>query len=688
MPRIVFFAIVAVALTSSSISEAFVQATDTEVFGIASLLDVPYLPQTEALCGGASAAMVLRYWGERDVYPEDFVSLVVDGRRGIPTDALVAAIRRRGWHALAFRGTTRLARAHLLKGRPLLVLLEESPGVFHYVVWVGWLGGHVVLHDPARQPHRLLKEDDFEEAWRASDYWTVLIVPSRNVTSRPLAGTTALDASRFAPTTCSPILEEAARLAREEDWAAAEELLTTSTVVCPGSSGPFRELAGVHFLQSHWIEAARFAEQAVALDPEDAHAWRTLAASRFLADDPEGALRAWNELNEPQVDTIRIDGLQRTRYNVVADVVDLPPRTLLSGAKLRLAARRVSALPTTETASRVGYRPLPDGVAELEVAVVERPLLPDSPPALAALALNAALERRLSVNVSSPTGRGEIWSASWRWWQDRPRVGVSLALPGLFGAPGIWRVEGFWEQQTYGVGATDGSTTTPTVREERRRAALTVSDWKDADSRWEVLAAIDRWEARGAYLSVSGGVEKRLASDRAALRLEGAGWSSPWNDDRSIGVGALRAGWRSSKTSKSILVGRAGLELASSNAPFALWPGAGTGHARAPLLRAHPLLEGGELRGEAFGRSLLHGGVEFQHWVSRPGLGFAVFVDVAKAARRVSGDDTRLLADVGGGLRVKLFGEERTLRVDLARGLRGGDFTLSVGWELPWPGWQ
>jgi hypothetical protein len=27
-------------------------------------IDVPYLPQTDALCGGAAAAMVLRYWGD------------------------------------------------------------------------------------------------------------------------------------------------------------------------------------------------------------------------------------------------------------------------------------------------------------------------------------------------------------------------------------------------------------------------------------------------------------------------------------------------------------------------------------------------------------------------------------------------------------------------------------------------
>ncbi|MBU0719106.1 MAG: C39 family peptidase, partial [Planctomycetes bacterium] len=31
------------------------------------LLDVPYVPQSGPLCGGAALAMVLRYWGEPGV---------------------------------------------------------------------------------------------------------------------------------------------------------------------------------------------------------------------------------------------------------------------------------------------------------------------------------------------------------------------------------------------------------------------------------------------------------------------------------------------------------------------------------------------------------------------------------------------------------------------------------------------
>jgi len=40
------------------------------------VLDVPFIAQSESLCGGAAAAMVLRYWGERGLTAESFASLV------------------------------------------------------------------------------------------------------------------------------------------------------------------------------------------------------------------------------------------------------------------------------------------------------------------------------------------------------------------------------------------------------------------------------------------------------------------------------------------------------------------------------------------------------------------------------------------------------------------------------------
>jgi hypothetical protein len=62
------------------------------------VLDVPFLVQREHLCGGAAAAMVLRYWGEREVGSEDFAGLVDSASGGIRVEDLVSSLGREGWN--------------------------------------------------------------------------------------------------------------------------------------------------------------------------------------------------------------------------------------------------------------------------------------------------------------------------------------------------------------------------------------------------------------------------------------------------------------------------------------------------------------------------------------------------------------------------------------------------------------
>jgi hypothetical protein len=76
-----------------------------------SILDVPFISQSEALCGGAAAAMVLRYWGERGLDAESFAHLVDRSASGIRTTALVDDLRARGWTAIAVEGTAGAAQS-------------------------------------------------------------------------------------------------------------------------------------------------------------------------------------------------------------------------------------------------------------------------------------------------------------------------------------------------------------------------------------------------------------------------------------------------------------------------------------------------------------------------------------------------------------------------------------------------
>src|SRR3990172_1366076 len=104
--------------------------------GSTRLLDVPYLPQTEDLCGGAAVAMVLRYWGAPQVYPEDFAALVDRSASGIRTDVLTSEVSRRGWRSFPLdagaRSSGESIREQVDRGRPIVALIEGRPNPHHY----------------------------------------------------------------------------------------------------------------------------------------------------------------------------------------------------------------------------------------------------------------------------------------------------------------------------------------------------------------------------------------------------------------------------------------------------------------------------------------------------------------------------------------------------------------------------
>ena len=542
------------------------------------LLDVPYVPQSAALCGGAALAMVLRYWGAHAVLAEDFAALIDPGEAGIRTDSMVRAVESRGWTPLPMPGARSEIREQLAKGRPVITLLSVGPGLYHYVVLVAWANGGVVLHDPAVAPFRIRDEKAFDEAWSRAGRWALLILPPEH---GPGPGDPAVrpDSTRSAGpvpgpgllTGCDAIVEDAIARVRTGDATQAEDRLRSAAALCPESAAPYRGLAGLRFKAEDWHGAARFAEQALALDSSDRYTWRLLAGSRFLLGDEAGALRAWNRISEPRADLARIDGLVRTRYRAVSGQLGLETgRLLTEGAYLR-ARRRLAELPA-QSQSRLSLKPLPQGSAQVNVAMLERPLLFEGALDVGAAGLRAFLEGEASLRLASPSGNGELWTAAYRWQPERPRVSLALAVPAPGRHPGLWRVEGYWERQTY-AGATIAT------REERRRTALSFADWVAPSLRIEIGAALDKWSMRGAHVSLAGKLGALLAGDRLAFDVEGAQWVSV-DGGAPFEAGSLLARWSSAPPERGAWRAHAGVTKATATAPLALWPGAGTGRGR------------------------------------------------------------------------------------------------------------
>lgn len=631
-------------------------------------LDVPYIPQSEALCGGAAAAMVMRYWGAADVYAETFTPLLDSSGRGIRAEDLLNDLRRRGWNTRSFRGDRSLVLARLADRQPVIALIEDRPGSFHFVVIVAWTNGRIVYHDPARAPFRIADEDAFNAAWAKADHWAMLALPPAGGIAPPTPVVEG-EGTSAAPPPCADLVAEGVRHAEAGRHTEALEIFEVARSLCPSSSAPLREAAGVFALDENWTEAARLAEEAVARDRGDEHAWRILATARYVGGDPAGALAAWNAIGEPTIDLVNVSGLDRTRHAAASGTLGLTRGSVLTESGLAAANKRLGELPTAETA-RVIYRPLGEGRANVEAVIVERPRFPTSRFEVAASAIRLATDRVLSASVANITGGGDLVSLSWRWWERRPRIELSYQAPSRFG---IWEVTGYGEKQSYG--AADAN-----LIERRRGGEVRLSHWTDSLTKLEAGVGVDAWGTRGRTATLSSSVEQRLLDDRLGVRGDAsllAGSFTAW----AVHAGA--AARTHARHEGTVLLAQGGIDYATEEAPLAFWPGAGTGHARDALLRAHPLLDDGRVTGDVFGRRLVHGSGEVRRWIRPVGkivrIAPAAFLDVAAADKRLQ-PGRAWHADVGAGLRIAFPGS-RVLRLDVGKGLRDGSTAFSVAWE-------
>ena len=660
--------------------------------------EVPYLPQTSDLCGGAAVAMVFRYWGDAHADIEQFAPLVDRKAGGIPDDVLVEAVTARGWDAVRFDGSLELLRERLQKQQPIIVLLRNRRDRYHYVVVTAMQPAAVVVHDPSWGPSRSIRLDDFQRRWSAAHFWSLVIVPRLNVVGADLrvrpAAPSEVMVRRGADTSvgpynetgsadrCSTLLDRGIEEVRTRGLDMADEILGRVRAECPAAAGPLRELAGVRFAEHRWTDAVALARAALHLDASDTYALDVLGSSLFMLDDPVGALRAWNEIGRPRLDIVRVEGLRRTRYASIVDVVGARPSAVLTADAFAMAARRINELPDRASA-RLTLRPGTDGFATLDATIAEHTTVPRDPISWASVTVRAAVDREAALSLPGFTGQGEIWTASWRWWMNRPRVALAFTSPRFAGLPGIWRVDAAWETQTFAIGSSGAPAL---MRESHAHGGIKLSDWLTPDLRYAIRGGLDVWDASRKAASIGGSIDWRLLDDRLSLGVDATKWL-PAGAGRGFEALGTRVIARAPSEHRTwTYVAAAGAEYVSSNAPIGLWPGAGDGRARTPLLRAHPLLTAGVIDAtgrSAFGRSLACVNAEAQRWLERPQLvpvGVAGFVDSARGWR--TNDPAPARIDVGAGLRVKIPASDRVLRIDIAHGLTDRAKAFTVGWAF------
>ncbi len=392
--------------------------------------------------------------------------------------------------------------------------------------------------------------------------------------------------------------------------------------------------------------------------------------------------RARRPAAEPAIEAVDVEGAERTRPGVVLDAVGLRPTRLLTRDAFARAARKLDELPAASS-TELTQRPAANGSVRVTAAIQERALVPKGLTDWAVVAGRSLFVGDMKIDVAGPFGAGEVFSTTFRWAENRPRVAFELAVPELGPLPGVTRFEVAWDRQAYGI-VPDGA---EPFRETRQRAGVGVGDWAASWLAWHAGTAFDRFDDQN-HVALNAGVDVRVMSDLVAIMLGMETWV-PTNGGSRFTATDLAAAWRSSRDLAPPWTAIVGTTIATDAAPMALWPGASAGRGRGVRLRAHPLHTHGIVTSEVFGRRLAYASLERQHLVktfSIATIGVAGFVDAAQAWQRPSDSAASPFhVDIGGGLRVNSPKTGGIIRVDLGYGLRDGLVRLSAGWVGSWP---
>ena len=653
---------------------------------IPAILTVPYLPQTEALCGGASAAMVMRYWGARDVYPDAFAPLVDRSAGGIHTSALVSALEARRWTAVAGPGDAARWRSRsraAVRSSPSSKIAPD---------------GFTTSSSCRRQrPDRVctirrgrrrggrrhdIRCDVAEVAALDADP-AAAAGGSHAAAARPDPGRPMRDATRRRST------EPCAGRGRATGSALAESRRESRRAARAGR--PRRRRArGRRRRGASWPGSTRSRRsgtrrrntraRAVALDPADAHAWRILATAEYVQSRRSRGAR---RMEPHRRAASRISSTSRgssTRATWSSPTRSASaPRELLTPDALRLA-RAARARGARDRRSRASpFIRRESGRAQIDVSVVER----DRGPTTYASWLGIGSARRptgeLAASFANVSGGGDSAAVAWRWWAHRPMIAASYAAPAPRAAAAL------------------ATRCLPRDADLRRRglrrnahARGRVADGQQLDrlSETGIGDGGDRRSRGGrsaAHRGPVGRVEFWPVIDRAGARGRRGRLARRGRIVRGRSTPRSRCALRRRVRGHGLARRRRRIARSTQSSPASIWPGADTGHARDVLLRAHPAArrrnhQRRRLRPAPRVRQRRGPAWRIAATKCPVRLAPAAFVDIARASRGLGDNDPiarRSMRVPACGCRCSGIG---VLRIDVAHGLRDGRTAFSVGW--------
>ncbi len=142
---------------------------------------VPFYPQNEYMCGPASMASVVGYWGlhedmldvAKEVYEEKLSGT-------LPIDLLIYA-KGKGFEATYYKGSLDDLRVKISQKTPLILFLNlgyDFYPVGHYIVVTGYSDRHrIVIAHSGTESEQVFTYDELLRDWGKTDFSTLLITP-------------------------------------------------------------------------------------------------------------------------------------------------------------------------------------------------------------------------------------------------------------------------------------------------------------------------------------------------------------------------------------------------------------------------------------------------------------------------------------------------------------------------------
>ena len=127
-------------------------------------------------------------------------------------------------------------------------------------------------------------------------------------------------------------------------WNEARAALLAGRRLCPGDKRFPIELAGVAFQQKNNPEAARWIVRGLKIDPNDAYANDFAGTVFALMENTDAALKYWNRLQKPYIDSLKIDPELRVQRVLLERAFVFSPQAVMKKADFESSEARLDGL--------------------------------------------------------------------------------------------------------------------------------------------------------------------------------------------------------------------------------------------------------------------------------------------------------------------------------------------------------